>query len=497
MFLTADMITLMKIFLIVLLLYICFRKPTGIPPGPVFTVPLLGDLPQFAVSKCDTIAILRKFRKKYGKIYSYYMGRQLTIVVNGYSMIYKVAVERGLQFCGRPQNYTNKIIAKGRGIVFATGNTWNHQRQFASKSFLNLGMRNTTYENRILKEVSSFIGTIEKQEDQPFDMKKHIHKSIAKVVFSSIFGRNEHTDSLIGSFIQLLETEARLLSRASILLNCLPVLGYIPRDPFQLRKIQKAFQTFKNIVKEHVVEPARKTSKNDAATFVEMYIEHVKEHESERNHTVFSLDQMYVVLRDILSGVCQAVPVTIRWAILYLVNFPEIQQRLQQHIDEMIPKANMSRLHDKAKLPYIEAFIAEVQRCANILPLGVPRAEINGQDTSIEGYLIPKDAAIVFDFDSIFMDGEIFEHPEMFNPDRFINESGDFVTPKEFVPFSLGRRGCFGAHLAKWIIFSYMVNLVKTFTFLPADDKTLPKISGSNGGIHEPKRYTVRCVRRI
>ena len=109
--------TLMKLFLIVLFVYIYFRKPAGIPPGSVFTMPVLGDLPQLAAAKGDTIGMLRKLRKKYGNIYSLYMGRQLAIVVIGYSMIYTVAAERGLQFCSRPQNDTNKIIAKGRGIV--------------------------------------------------------------------------------------------------------------------------------------------------------------------------------------------------------------------------------------------------------------------------------------------------------------------------------------------------------------------------------------------
>ena len=68
----------------------------------------------------------------------------------------------------------------------------------------------------------------------------------------------------------------------------------------------------------------------------------------------------------------------------------------------------------------------------------------------IDGYRIPHDATIMFDYDSIFMDNEIFERPNVFNPDRFLNESGAaFETPKEFMPFSVGRRNCIGMQLAK------------------------------------------------
>ena len=358
-------------------------------------------------------------------------------------------------------------------------------------------MKNISYEKHILREVKAFTKVIEKQNDQPFDITAYIHASTANVVFTSITGKNEHIDPLIQSFIQLVGTEARLLPRVSTLLNCLPFLQYLPGDPLQLLTIQKKYQTFENLVKEHVVEPALKKPSKDGTTFVQMYIKEIKKRKNLDGESFFTFDQMNVVLRDILSGGCQTVPVTIRWAVLYLVNFPDIQQRLQQHIDEVIPIEKMPCLDDKVKLPYVEAFIAEVQRCTNILPLGVPRAEIEGKDSNIDGYLIPKDAAIMFDFDSIFMDSEIFEHPETFNPNRFIDETGAFVTPKEFVPFSVGRRSCIGMQLAKWMIFLYMTNLIKAFTFLPEDDENIPQIRGSVGGVHEPEKYIVRCVRRV
>ena len=121
----------------------------------------------------------------------------------------------------------------------------------------------------------------------------------------------------------------------------------------------------------------------------------------------------------------------------------------------------MPCLDDKAKLPYVDAFIAEVLRCANIVPLGLPRAEIDGNDSYIDGNRIPHDATIMFDYDSVFMDDEIFERPEVFAPDRFLNASGAFETPPEFMPFSVGRRNCIGMQLAKWELFLYVASLVQ------------------------------------
>ena len=122
MFSEEDFTTFLIFILVLILTYVYFRKPVGIPPGPVLKVPILGDLTQFAFERGDVIGTLRRLRKAHGKIYSFYMGRELAIVVNGYNMIHTVAAKRGAQFCGRPQTYTNAIISKGKCLALASGN---------------------------------------------------------------------------------------------------------------------------------------------------------------------------------------------------------------------------------------------------------------------------------------------------------------------------------------------------------------------------------------
>ena len=375
MFSDVDFATFLIFFLVFMLTYICFRKPAGIPPGPVLTVPVLGDLPQFAATKGDVIGTLRKLRKKHGNIYSFYMGRQLAVIVNGYKMIHTVAARKGMQYCGRPDNYMAEIISKGKGLAFSTGNAWKQQRYFTSKAFLKLGMNRKSYEKHIIREVKAFTKVLENKKGKPFDIKADIHSSAANMIVTSIIGehgKHENIDSLCQSFVQLIAREAKILPRVSVLLNCLPFLKNIPGDPLQLLTIQSEFQTIEELIKEHVVEPVLKTPPKEAKTFVEMYIEKIKEQENIADETVFTFDQMNIVFHDIVRAGSDAIHVTIRWAILYLVNFPDIQIRLQQHIDETIPIDKMPCLDDKAKLPYVDAFIAEVQRCANVAPLGAP-----------------------------------------------------------------------------------------------------------------------------
>ena len=46
-------------------------------------------------------------------------------------------------------------------------------------------------------------------------------------------------------------------------------------------------------------------------------------------------------------------------------------------------------------------------------PSGAPRADLDGNEKYLEGYIIPKDAAILFDFDSIWIPLLIFRDKQV------------------------------------------------------------------------------------
>ena len=70
------------------------------------------------------------------------------------------------------------------------------------------------------------------------------------------------------------------------------------------------------------------------------------------------------------------------------------------------------------------------------------------RDVVFNGYLIPKGATVIGDLDSVNQDRELWNDPEEFRPQRFIDETGSLTIPEQFVPFSLGRHS-FGSILRK------------------------------------------------
>ena len=60
-------------------------------------------------------------------------------------------------------------------------------------------------------------------------------------------------------------------------------------------------------------------------------------------------------------------------------------------------------------------------------------------------------------------DPNVFDSPETFKPERFLESNGSYVSsrPNGFIPFGMGRRVCLGEKLALADMFLVIVNLLQ------------------------------------
>ena len=111
--------------------------------------------------------------------------------------------------------------------------------------------------------------------------------------------------------------------------------------------------------------------------------------------------------------------------------------------------------------------------------------------------MIPRGALVVTNIKKFLMDPELWENPEMFNPNRFLNSAGKFFRPEHFVPLGHGRRVCVGEPLARVELFIFFVCLVQKIKLKTVPGK-IPDPNNFSAGITKcPHDFVVAISQRI
>ena len=74
------------------------------------------------------------------------------------------------------------------------------------------------------------------------------------------------------------------------------------------------------------------------------------------------VDQLVVTLGDFFTAGSETTSTTLRWALVYLVNHPDIQEQIYKDIVDVVGTDRLPALQDREKLPLVEAFYQECLR---------------------------------------------------------------------------------------------------------------------------------------
>ncbi|MEQ2315760.1 hypothetical protein AMECASPLE_025748 [Ameca splendens] len=185
---------------------------------------------------------------------------------------------------------------------------------------------------------------------------------------------------------------------------------------------------------------------------------------------------------------------TLLTGFLYLMNYPHVQERCQQEIDQVLEGKDLVSYEDRNNMPYVQAVIHEIQRIANTVPLSV--FHCTTKDTELMGYSIPKGTMIIQNLNSVLREEGQWKFPHEFNPENFLNEQGEFVKQEAFMPFSAGPRMCLGEGLARMELFLMMVTLLRKFKFIWPEDAGKPDFTPVYGVTLTPKPYHMKVQLR-
>ncbi|KAI0659814.1 cytochrome P450 [Cubamyces menziesii] len=149
---------------------------------------------------------------------------------------------------------------------------------------------------------------------------------------------------------------------------------------------------------------------------------------------------------------------------------PKVQIRAQEELDRVVGCDRLPEHSDRPSLPYVEAILKETYRWHNPVPLGV--AHRCSEDNVYRGWKMPKGAAVMFNVWAMLQDPEVFSEPEVFRPERFLEDGKlnlNMMQP-EILTFGVGRRVCPGKHFADDSLFISIACILHVFTITKALD---------------------------
>ncbi|XP_074058016.1 cytochrome P450 2K1-like [Macrotis lagotis] len=418
----------------------------------------------------DVAGALRKqqgcqpLSKTYGQVFTVYMGSKKKVVLVGYDVIKDAFINHGEAFGNRPEIPIFKKIMEGHGIVFSNGETWKIMRRFALHNLRDFGMGKKLIELKIQDELHSLIKYFGSHQGKPFDTSIILKHATSNIICSILFGnRYEYDDCEFQYLLKLLEENVKLSGSAMIeLYNYYPFLGFMIGAH---RTILQNVQEMNNFMHKLFEKHALHLNVSHLTGFVDSFLLK-KQQETPNPKSEFHEKNLLFSTLDLFSAGTETSSTTLCWGLLLMMKYPEVQKRVQDEINKVINFGRDPQAQDRKNMPYTEAVIHEIQRFANIVPMGVSRSTLT--DVKFRGYIIPKGTEVIPLFISVFQDKTQWETPYQFNPAHFLNATGNFVKKDCFIPFGLGRRVCIGESLAKMELFLLFVGLLQKFTFKPA-----------------------------
>nr|XP_020447513.1 cytochrome P450 2U1 isoform X1 [Monopterus albus] len=513
--LTHANVVALIVFLLVYYLFKFYQKRrdlTNIPPGPK-PWPIVGNVgglfvPCFiqrwfghgsdsSVDKENPLATLSKLVSIHGNVFSFFVGNQLVVVLNGYEMVKDAFLNHPEVFSDRPDVPVVTILTKRKGIVFAPyGPIWRKQRRFCHTTLRKFGLGKLSLEPCILQGLATVKTELLQLDEESggagVDPAPLISNAVSNVICSLILGQRFHHEDR--EFSMLLSLMARgleiSLNSPAVLINIFPLLYHLPFGAFkELRQVERDITVFlKKIIAKHQ-ETLDPENPRDLA---DMYlIEMLAQQAAGEEDSSFTEDYLFYIIGDLFIAGTDTTTNSVLWILLYLVLYPDIQDTVQAEIDKVVGGHRVPSLTDRGSLPFTEATIMEVQRLAAVVPLGVPH--MASETTEFRGYTIPKGTVVFPNLWSVHRDPTVWDNPDSFNPARFLDDEGKLLKKECFIPFGIGRRVCMGEQLAKMELFLTVTNLLQAFKFRLPEGMPPPPMLGRFGLTLAPYPYTV-CV---
>ncbi|XP_052180837.1 cytochrome P450 77A2-like [Diospyros lotus] len=448
----------------------------NLPPGPPGW-PIVGNLVQVILQRRPFIFIVRDLRQKYGPIFTMHMGQRTLVIVTSSELIHEALVERGPLFASRPPDSPIRLLfSVGKCAINSAeyGPLWRSLRRNFVTELINPArirqcswIRKWAIENhmRQLEAVARRKGSVE--------VMSTCRLTICSILICLCFGAKISEDR-----IKEIETVLKdvMLMTTPKLPDFLPVLMPLfsrqLKDAKELRKKQMEclvplLRNRKRFL-ESGGKPGRSFSEMvspSGAAYIDSLFKLVPPGRGELGE-----EELVTLCSEAINAGTDTSATTVEWALLHLVLDQEIQDKLYKEIVACVGKDGTVTEEDVEKMPYLGAVVKETFR--RHPPSHFVLSHAATTETELGGYKIPADVSVEFYTAWVTQDPGLWEDPEEFRPERFLDGDGVDVDVTgtrgvKMAPFGAGRRICPAMTLGTLHVNLLLARMVHAFKWVP------------------------------
>ena len=288
------------------------------------------------------------------------------------------------------------------------------------------GYGSDSLDGKISEEIETLLDDYKHKGATPFDPRDSMPKMMANLIFSILINeRYEYNDQELATKLGLIREWQERVGEAN-LLDIFPLLRFLPWKP--LRKLRE--------VRHRIVAMYRQHVRDHKATFEDSYSRDVIDVYLRERGRDYDEDRLIGLFFSFAGDAVDSLPEVMVWLVLNLCAYPDVQEKVLKEVNSITETERHVALADRPRMPYAEAVVMETLRLSSFVPISEPHWTLS--DTTLFGYRIPKDAAVLGNLYAAHFDENDWENPQSFDPERFIDRDGNVKKPDTFMPYSVG-----------------------------------------------------------
>ena len=328
---------------------------------------------------------------------------------------------------GKPPLFRRNRLLFGRSLLVSDGEQWLRQRRLVQPAFGHQQLALAAPGIIAAAESAQESWRDGETRDLHLDMVRLTMTTLSRALFS--LEATSDVETMVAAWREIAEALSVRFKTYEAIPEWIPT----PAN----RKLRHGVTQLEAVVSRLVARRRAATSAHD-----DLLAMLIREHDSGSGWMTDRLLRDEVMT--FLAAGHETVALALTWCWWLLAQNPAAEAALHQELEEVLGDRTPT-LDDRPRLRYTEAVFREALR---LFPPVWAFARFVTRPVEIGGHVVPKGWRIVISPWVVQRDPRFFDHPERFDPDRWLGGRAAAVPRYAFFPFGGGPRACIGAGFA-------------------------------------------------